>query len=55
MQNLFYILVNTEYKSSYFTLNIKTTVTKLGYSENICVFNGADVKPMSHVHIAVIY
>jgi len=52
---MFYILIHTDYKLSYFTLCIKITVTKIGYSENICVFNAADVKPMSHVHIVVIY
>ena len=55
MQNMFYILIYTDYKFSYFTLYIKITVTKIGYSENICVFNAADVKSMSHVHIVVIY
>jgi len=52
---MFYILIYTDYEFSYFTLYIKITVTKIGYSENICVFNAADVKSMSHVHIVVIY
>jgi hypothetical protein len=55
MQNMFHILIYTDYKLSSFTLYIKITITKIGYSENICVFNAADVKPMSHVHIVVIY
>ena len=49
----FHILINTDYKLSYFTLYIKITVTKTGYSENICVFNAADIKPMSCVHIVI--
>jgi len=34
MQNMFYILIYTDYKLSYFTLYIKITVTNNGYSEN---------------------
>jgi hypothetical protein len=55
MQNGFYSLIYKDYKLSYFTLYIKIAVTKIGYSENICVFNAVDVKPMSHVHSVVIY
>jgi hypothetical protein len=55
MKNMLYIQINTDYKLSYITLYIKITLTKIGYSENICVFNVADIKPMSHVHTVVIY
>jgi hypothetical protein len=56
MQKLFYTQVNTVYKSSfYFTLYIKITLTKTGYSEKIHVFNGDDVKSISHVQIVVLH
>ena len=50
---MFHIPINTDYKLSYFTLYIKITVTKTRYPENTCVFNAADIKPMSCVHIVI--